>query len=395
MVAVRTITTECDRAVTGLLEDFLNGNTTSSEEEVRAKIAERLLRVGIASEVARESTQNWGQGTHDVAEELERLMVDKIMQRTPGGYDLQRGLEASATGWARQLLRAARRSVHRNVVNRGLARAVPVDPTANYLTEAQPRAHRVFHTAASPGVPVPAPEPDRDAIEDAEAWFTRRSRNLRDASRVAAQAATLRYAYGLPELIRPRLPERSRLQGLLAADRSLAHASIKAMHALVNGETYPTDIDRGLLGLWDEFSIDHMEVVAEAPSRVAETLIDAALADRARPSRGTLSSFRARIRSAGTGTGWRRIADNLADAYVALEFEAYSAFDSAASEFRQERTAGRAIQCRRSPEAFAAAVAYPSQSLGMTEDQVYEALSRIAGELTEPVISAEAGQVAA
>ena len=386
------MTTECDQAVQGLLKDYHSGGLPVTEGEVRALVAGHIVRAGIADEVAREAVASANaQDVEDLAEDLEKLMVDKVMQGAPGGYDLERGLEASATGWARQLLRTARRSAARNIKARGVSKQIPVDPTGTYIAGVQPRAHVVFHTAATAPVQLHSAEPDRDAVEDAETWFSSRSRHLRDASRLASQAAAIRHAYGLPVLVRHRMLERARLRALVAADRSLAVASLKAMRALVAGEQPVIDhIDNGLMALWDEFSYDAMEVVADAPARVAEALVDAALADRPRPSRDTLAAFRNRLRAAGHGPGWKRTAERLADAYVALEFEASSAFDSAAAEFQDQRAAGRAILCHRAPEAFAAVIACPTQTLGFNEDAVYESLNAIAAELTDPVIAPEA-----
>jgi hypothetical protein len=51
----------------------------------------------------------------DLATEMEELLFQKVMQTEPGGFDLDLGLDAWATGWARQLLRAGRLSMTRNI----------------------------------------------------------------------------------------------------------------------------------------------------------------------------------------------------------------------------------------------------------------------------------------
>ncbi|GAB4098643.1 hypothetical protein GCM10028789_08050 [Sinomonas halotolerans] len=353
----------------------------------------RLVRARIAAAVAREAVVADVQFREDLADELERLLVGKVLGGGEGGYDLERARTASATGWARQFLRAARRSAARNVHARGLAKAIPVDPTQAGPEEggAPGVARACFHRAAAPETGWAA---DAVPMDEALDWFTARSRHLRDASRLAAQAAGLRHAYGLPEPVRPRPGERRRLAALVADAPQLARDSAEAMHAIVAGEhtagqrpTAARACDDGLLALWDSFSRADMEALLEAPGLVGLTLVRAAVADRPKPDRSTTASFRAAVRAEGTGRGWTRAADALSAVFLALEFESSSAFDTTSEHYRRDRAEERADLCAKAPAAFDTVLAHPGQRLGRTHEEVYDRLAELAAEVAGPCVA--------
>lgn len=365
--------------------DFLQRHADGEleAEETRRLIAEALHLSGIASTVASEKNIRGVQLMHDVASELDALLFQKVMQTTPGGFDLDLALDASVCGWARQLLRAARPSAIRNIQNRTTAKMTLVDPSPLRQWQDSPwhaGPYSAFHTATAT---------DRTdsahltrTMEDAADWLSSKTRHLRDSSKLAAQAATIMHGYSVPALIRPRLHERKRLQSLIEADPNLAHRSIAAMRALIENEPYEA-IDEGLMALWDDYSFDQIDAITRAATRVAGVLVAAVLSDRARPSRTVLRSFRASVRAMGTGRGWARQADEACESFIALEFEAYSSFDTTGSEYREERVAGRQIACLKAPAVFERTLTHKGQRLGLTEDAMYDQLDRLIRSLTD------------
>lgn len=387
---MRTLITDADAVCSNILEAHARGEVTA--ERARAVIAGELLKTGIAEAVATERFVSSAQLRYDLVEDMNELMVSKVLRSGPGNYDLELGRDRSATGWARQLLRAARGTLLRNIHSRTASKLYPVDPTPPPVSGTTDRFNRPSHAGQGPAVIAFHQASVRDdyaldsaqrSMEDAVDWLSSKTRHLRESSKLAAHAATILHAYRVPALIRPRLEERRRLQALLAADPFLAYRSVEAMRAIVDSEPLAFPIDEGLLCLWDEYSYDQLQTISEADGKVARILVDAALADRTRPSRTVLRSFRAAVRAQGSGVNWQRLADECTEAFIALEFEAFSAFDSTGAEFHAEKVAGHALMCRKAPDVFARTLAFKGQRLGRNEKELYEHLDAIISNLTD------------
>lgn len=361
--------------------DFPDGLT-------RRLIAEELHRSGIAAEVAGEKTVQSSQMLRDLTSEMQALLFQKVMQTTPGGFDPK--LAKSTTAWARQLLRAARSSIIRNILTRTVQKMDLVDPQPLPFQHSsdelpQPTSYTIFHNAIADDQ---ATGQRGQNMQDAADWLRSKTRHLRDNSKLAAQAATIMHGYSVPALIRPRLDERRRLKAMIDADESLAIASVRNVRAVIEREAIAADVDPGLKALWDDYTAEHLMAIADAHPKVALALVDNTLSDRARPSRDVRRSFRASVRAFGTGRGWARLAEETCEAFIALEFEAYSAFDSAGAGFRDERIAGRIIACKKAPEVFARALSHPGQRLGKDEEALYEQLDRLIRSLTDLEVKA-------
>jgi hypothetical protein len=85
----------------------------------------------------------------------------------------------------------------------------------------------------------------------------------------------------------------------------------------------------------------------------------------------------------GKGRGWARLAEETCEAFIALEFEAYSSFDTTGADYRDERVAGRRIAILKAPDVFARALAFKGQRLGLNEADMYEQLDRLIRSLTD------------
>lgn len=373
-----TTDTECHEILQRHADGLIEGT------EARRLIAESLHRSGIATIVATEKGAIGSvQLIRDLATEMEELLLQKVMQTEAGGFDLDLGLEASATGWARQLLRAGRMSILRNIHTRTTSKMTLVDPSP--LRQWQDNSwvsgpYSAFHTAVASDRTDPLLV--SQTMEDAADWLRSKTRHLRDSSKLAAHAATIMHGYGVPALVRPQLQERMRLKALVDAEPNLAHRSIVAMRSLIEGEPFEA-LDEGLMALWDDYNFDQIDTISRSSTRVAGILVDSVLADRARPSRTVLRSFRASVRAMCKGRGWSRVAEETCEAFIALEFEAYSSFDTTGAGCREERTAGRRIACLKAPDVFARALAFKGQRLGLNEADMYDQLDRLIRSLTD------------
>ncbi|MGK3708781.1 hypothetical protein [Arthrobacter sp. IK3] len=383
----QTITT--DSTCRDVLQQYAAGSL--EEHTARQLIAAALHASGITGSVASEKAVQSPQVRADLQAEMEVLLYTKIMQTEAGGFDLTLAMNTSATAWARQLLRTARASLLRNIHIRTNARLDLVDPVPNkdkYTDSPPPLSHTVFHSASVDE--ADDPNEDGETFTDAAEWLRSKQRHLRDSSKLSASAASIMHGYGVPAVARPPLAERKRLKAMITEQPELAHRSVTAMRALIESEPYPYTVDEGLLALWDNYSFDQMDAIASAPPRVAHVLVDSAVSDRARPSRNVLRLFQASVRALGTGVGWARLAAETCETFIALEFEAYSSFDTTGAEYRDERLAGRRISVMKSPEVFARVLAHPGQRLGLTENDIYEQLDRLITTMTEFDVKAPA-----
>ena len=387
---MQQITTKCDDKCRAILEDFRNGLT--NDHETRRLIAAELHREDIAGAVAKEGYLPSAQAYIDLKNELNALLYSKVMGEGSSSLDLNVAPSTSIPGWARQLLRRARPSEQRNIDTRTTARFELVDPHPPEKTvggtRTTPGAAR-FHRAAS--LDDYDPGYTDQMMTDAVDWLQSKTRHLRDNSKLEAHAATLRHGYGVPSLIRPRAEERDRLRNLVAADPFVAHRAVRMLRAtLAREEQEPAIIDQGVLALWDDYSYENLEAIAFAPAKVAKTLVEAALSDRPRPPRTTLRSFRVASHAFGTGKGWVRLIDEACECFVALEFEAYSAFDTTGADFRDQRLAGRVVHAKKASDVFARVLAWPGQTLGRTEDEMYERLDGLIRSMADLEVEVQA-----
>lgn len=387
----QTTNSECEQNCRDILSLYWEGSI--EEHEARSRIAVQLHRLGLAQVVAGEQGLMASQLFHDLSYNLQGLLYRKIMGEGSSSLDLQVDNTKSVIAWARNLLRTARPSELRNIYTRGAAHVELVDPQTPDVEPGStvpggtlwmhPAAR--FHTIATHDeYELSSGVGSVESMNDAAEWLQDKARHLRDNSRLEANAATLRHGYGLPQLIRPRLAERQRLQEVLRCDRFSAHRAVRELSSIINGDSYEgAKADKGLLCLWDDFSPAQLEAVASAPGKVALTLVEAILAERPRPSRAAQRSFRSAAREFGSGKGWPSLIEEACECFVALEFEACSAFDSTAAEFRDARIAGQTILQRKAADVFARVLSWPGQAFGSTEDDLYDRLDALIRSMTD------------
>lgn len=355
---------------------------------MRRDVATLLTRSGICREVSREY-QTWHHGlpsgpqlSQDVESEFDEFLYRRITEEGPDAFfDLERARTCSVTGWARQTLRAARKSVLRNIHNRTSARQELVAPTAPE-DGPQTAAARAFQSYAAPGELDDGPEvTQRMMLEEATEWLRSKASHHRGIARTAAGSAALRFAFNLPELLRPDWRIRRRALPVLAADPRAAHRSAQAMYACLNRAHGWQELfaaaDQDLMSLWDDFSRAQLfEVVSKDPA-VAYTLVLEAVSDRARPDRPSVRAFRNAVKNLSPigangrkPAGWRTVANAACDAFLAEEFEAYSAFDTAGAAAHGEKAAEREFVLTTAWDAYEAMARFPGAPLGGTHAEV-------------------------
>lgn len=382
-----------DTACRDLLDRWAAGDLP--ETQVRRDVATILTRSGICREVSREY-QTWHHGlasgpqlSQDVESEFDEFLFRRVTEEGPDAFfDLERARAASVTGWARQTLRSARKSILRNIHNRTAARQELVAPTGPE-EGASTAAARAFQTTAAPGALEDGPEiAQRIMLEEATEWLRSKASHHRGIARTQAGAAALRFAFSLPDLVRPDWRVRRRALPVLEADPKAAHRAAQAMLACltrIHGWRGLFEAaDQDLMTLWDDYSRAQLfEVVSRDPV-IAYTLALETLSDRARPDRPSVRAFRNAVKDLAPvlkngrkPTGWRTAANAVVDAFLAEEFEAYSAFDTAGAAVHEERTAERESALATAWDAYEAMVRFAGAPLGGTHAQVRERLEGI------------------
>ncbi|WP_313821875.1 hypothetical protein [Citricoccus sp.] len=381
---------QTDSACRDLIDRWATGHL--SERQARQEIAGVLTGSGISHEVSREY-QTWHYGlasgpqlSQDVAAEFDEFLFRRVTEEGPEAFfDLERARGASVTGWARQTLRATRKSVLRNIHNRTAARQELVAPTGAEEGRHTAAAH-AFTQASAPGVGVEGTEvAQRMMLEEATEWLRSKASHHRGIARTAAGSAALRFAFNLPEPVRPEVRIRRRALPLLESDPKAAHRSAQAMLACLNRihgwQGMFAAADQDLLALWDDYSKAQLfELVSRDPA-IAHTLAVEALADRARPDRPSVRAFRAAVKefapvlkNGRKPAGWRTCVNAVVDAFLAEEFEAFSAFDTAGAATHEDKLAEREQTLAGAWDAYQAMVRFPEAPLGTTHREVRDRL---------------------
>lgn len=327
---------------------------------------------------------------NDVEADMRDLVFSKLTAMGDKQYfDLDKALDSSVMGWARQLMRSSRLSIMRNIANRTINKEALVDPVPPLNTSDQnlTKVYLDFHGAAARN------EPGEDGalrqMQDAADWLAKKARFQRGNARIANQAAAIRSAYSLPDTIRPLYDERRRLQEVLKADPEAALRSVKTMCALISREHCDTECDQGLLALWDDYSFDHLDTIAHLPEEVAGSLALAAVSDRPRMPKPVLRTFRASVRALDPSREWRSLSEELCEVFTALEFEAFSPFDTTGADFHEHKVVGRRLSILKSQSTFKRVLEFEGQRMGRDFDEVYAHLDRLVRELTDVEVSVD------
>lgn len=343
----------------------------------RNEIAVLLEQSRIAYRTARHQQRSFRstQRTHDLGVEMNQLLFTKVMQDDGSGLNLDSDQCGSVIGWARQLLKSAHFSLLRNIDSRSTKHTQLTNPD-ELDAEVSPHGSYLSEDETALG-----------NLEEAMDWFAAKSRSLRDATRIAAAAAAIQHSISVPALIRPDYNERQILRPLIEANSTLAHQSALAYRTIHDGNR-TVDTDDRILSLWDEYKYDELDRIVSSPPGFAHALALAALSSRPRPIRNTLRDFRSRIKSTGAGRGWATLTGELAECFVALEFEAYSGFDTRGVHNVALLESGQTLNRAKAALVYQEVANYPGQTLGQTREAIHESLDAIMNELASFKVSA-------
>lgn len=365
------------------------------EHDARAQIAGMLLTSGVARSVARQTSVTFSQQRVDLEENIQGLLVGRILD-VESSFDLGTlAAGGSLCGWARKLAwRVAEKDSA--VRARGMQwRTHLVDPqpparSGPYDGDLGDPYSTAYHAAvAFEG--LSAEDQSTGGWVDGEevAWAIERAENLtgfaRGPMRAHATAAALREVLRLPALCVPDTSsERAAILELVNADEALARRSLVQMAAMVCSEPpslpAPGEASVGelLLSLWDDFSADDLESLMVRPARAAHAIVVDALTPLPKPSREAVRSLTREVRRASAAKDWVMTQDGLVVAFLATCTEAVSRFDDtndAAAKARKESAARDAAS--RWPALAARVAGFPGAPLGSTVEQVNFTMRRL------------------
>lgn len=381
---------EIDDSCREVCRSVLSGET--SETDGRLRIFELIVSTKLHVQVSRKEQVRYSQEFEDLVDENFRLLWNKMSQDDGAGWEFSRGLEASAVGWARRLLTSplTRASSLRNIRTQR-EKADLVNPlnrdVSDYSAPALAASAAAYHTTESSLVAPMHEDEERDArFNAATDWMNAKRRNIRDTSAVAAKTSALIHAFDIPRPVRPSWKERHQLLDLISVQQDMGWKSAAAMFALSGGKTPDLEpVHPALLSVWDDFEREDLERLFLSDPQVANTLMDFACMDYARPSRSDIRTFASETMARGSGTGWAPISQQLVESMIAFEFEAVSAFDTTGKKNQSERQVGHQLARYKLPGILKDAALYPDQNLGSSPCEVYSSMLAI----SEPMFHIE------
>lgn len=369
----KTITSakDADARIHAVIVELLSCQLT--EKSARLRIFEEFLQIDIAGQVAATHRNLSPQKRADLAEDLRWLLLNKTISRGPSGFDITKAAQSSPTGWARELLRSASPSRLRKLAQREAE--VSVDPTEPVDGAPVSHADLTFHQAYVEDEPQSAVWTDE--VSSLTEDYLETAKHQSEATKLRLAAEAFRAAYRLPEVIRPAdWLDRMWVLWSVEADPMLAWTSAVAFRDLVSATMSheQRSIDERLLSLWDDFSAEDIDRIAELDARVAHVLVAQALTPLDRPHRSVIAGAKSLMRMSSASTKpWISLCQRLLDGWLAVECQPTSRFDRTADlDKRHSLTEKQVEDAELWPDAVAEVTAWPGKPFGSTMQEVSE-----------------------
>ncbi|MFE6966754.1 hypothetical protein ACFVAJ_16720 [Agromyces sp. NPDC057679] len=350
-----------------------------TEDQARRGIAWNIEATGVATEVSREPHLY---GLHPrtrskLADELKVVLHGKAVGESgmKASLDLSRiAGGASAVGWARQLLRTA--------VNSKLRDILSADHELSYSTLNDEEAvadegGTIFDQVKNE---LSAEESFDDNRFAASFEALAGLKSLRHTGKTKQNAHHLRAAYEITApIVTPEDEiDREWVQAQLEADETIAYRSLTQWLAIVTSQgRQQNPIDDRLLGLWDDFTADQAEDLAEYRPGFAHTIALAAVMLSPKPSRDIVNQAVKLVTMASGSEEWESHAPALVQAWVARECSPFSEFKSKTRGDENEQLAQHKMAAAAWPELARAAAGWHKTPLGSTVDEVRDRIARV------------------
>lgn len=313
-------TSDLNTAAADLAQKAIDGHI--SENDARLAIAGVIESADVPAAVAREQRGISDRTRRDLASLLSDMMVGRVTGT--GGFRKSLELERIAAGddvmgWARQLLRQGVVSKLRDLRSND-DHHILVSPTAPDSEEEFNTIANKYHNASSPSA--------EDLIDEnrfsASLTSLGNIKNLRENGQIKQNARHLRFAYQIsaPVVVPESPADRDWVTTQLREDPMLAYAALSAWLHIDR----PTAIDDRLLFIWDDFTTDEGEDLAERGPAFVRTIALGAVLLLPKPSRDVMRSAVKVAELSAPGSAWAENAAGLIGAWVARECAPFSEF---------------------------------------------------------------------
>lgn len=385
--ASRLASAELDAAARAIAEAAATGEL--DERECAHRIATLIATSPIPAEVARYRSYLSAQQREDLTESLRWSLVNTVLDSERGFFDLDRMRTASFAGWLRQtaIAFASRDAVVRP---RSMADRLTV------LWDTTPGAwqQESGSVTESPWFTLEPTESAEQAVTSVDFLsllgeperLLAKAKGMRATTRIFATSVEVRRALSLPRLCVPSDDaDRQWVLETCQRDSAAAARSLRAVVELLCGLTdVRPDIDERLLALWDDFPLDKLQMLEDAPDNLIDVLVVGQVMPAPKPSRDVLRAMRKAAKELCPARGWQDLAGPLVASFVARTTSPVSDFDSLSDDVAKAALAAEAKRLAAMwPQLVERAVAWPGAPLGADEDEVSGRLARMLHELME------------
>lgn len=272
----------------------------------------------------------------------------------------------SLTGWTRQFLRTAyprmvfdlyqkeRRQLpteHETLVNLSNAARVTSAETEYFTHE----------------------ECERQRIEQIGDHYMEISRGLREFRRAEVRAQSLMDGLSLPSTVRPRKADRLCLYRMVSMDLTLCEKSAWNMLNILKNKPAVHDCDERLLALWDDYSVESLELLVSAGKPAIRAMVLPALADYQALSKRREKLLLSSVKKMGNKSArWATLAESLVRLFIAEEFHprlSGATEEELELERRRERAFRRAITAK-SDHIYDQVAGFEDHPLGETQEDI-------------------------
>ena len=352
-------------------------NGKISEDEARLAIAGVIEADDIPASVAREQRGL----TERMRLDLTSLLSDMMVGRMTGTGGFKKDLDLArvaagqeVTAYARQMLRFAVRSKLRDL------RAVDSHAAlADPLEQGESSFDGISAEYTNAGT-LSAEETVDENRFNATLNSLQEIKGLRHVGQTKQDARHLREAYEItaPIVVPEDSSDREWLAAALEANEMLAYASLTSWLAIVTGDgRVAPNLDDRVLGMWDDFTADQAEDLAERRPGVAHKIALAAVLLMPKPSRDVLKEAVKLATLAAPGHEWELHAASLVESWVARECSPFSEFKTKSRGDEAQVAADRELAAAAWPELIARTAAFHRAPLGATEEVITRRIGRI------------------
>ncbi|MGP5015095.1 hypothetical protein ACTXJX_14930 [Glutamicibacter ardleyensis] len=310
----------------------------------------------------------------DFQSEVHRLIHDKLVSETGAEafFDFSKS-PTSMTGWVRQFLRVAYPRMAHDLYQKERRQLPTEDAVLASLSNTSRTITRdtEYFTDA---------ECERQRIEEISDEYMRISRGVREFKKAEVRAQAIMDGLDVPATVRPRGADRLSLYRKVAGDVSLCEKSAKDMLNVLRNRPQNFDCDERLLALWDDYSVEKLQILIRAGNLAIRAMVLKALADYSVVNMRRQKLFVSSVKNLGDRSGrWATLAESIVQLFIAEETHPLfhgETEEEIIAEKRKVNTFRKAI-LPKGDEIYSVVAKFKGNPLGATSEDVRQRLYSI------------------